>query len=292
MTRWRISRRSVIATGVAAFANRAARGEPSVTIIRTEDGRDLRVSIWPAMGRRRGIVLFSHGALSRPEKYGRLLDPWSAAGFEILAPLHVDSTDHPDHGKYAKSADTWAPRLLDMKALAAFVDAPGFIAAGHSYGGLIALTLGGAEGDVPASVPAPLRDPRAKAVVAFSPPGVVPGKMTLAGYSGLAVPSLIQTGDKDAVVGMPDPRWEAHLAPYEAAPPGDKYALILEGVDHYFGGLICEPTKPGPPRTAQLERAVALSTDFMEAYGAGDAAALRRLDRALAASGPVILTKK
>jgi hypothetical protein len=287
-----ITRRGVLGAGLALTATQAL-AVGSTTTIKAADGRLVTVSIWPAVGAERGVILFSHGALSRPEKYERLLGPWSQAGFKILAPLHVDSTDHPDNALHVKAMDSWRCRIEDMRALSAFAAAPNYIAAGHSYGALTALALGGAEGVLPAGVTGPMRDPLAKAVVAFSPPGVIPMLMTREGYGRLAVPALIETGTADnppPILGGGD--YRTHLAGYDAAPPGDKYALVLDGVDHFFGGLICETNVPGPPQTARLADAVALSTEFLEAYGAGDAAARYKLDAALKTSTGFSLSRK
>lgn len=247
------------------------------------DGRDVRVSIWPASGRPRATILFSHGALSAPEKYERLIVPWSAAGFTVMGPLHEDA-------QY-DMLDSWQARLLDMRALAVFAAVP-YIAAGHSYGALTALTLGGAAAEVPPGLSGPINDPRVTSVVAFSPPGISPGLVTLEGYSTLKVPALIETGDHDVPFNSKDGRWQGHLAAYDAAPDGDKYALVLEGVDHYFGGLICKFDAPGPPQDAQLNAAVGVSTLFIEAYGARSGAARRRLNGAISTTGALRLARK
>jgi hypothetical protein len=137
-----------------------------------------------------------------------------------------------------------------------------------------------------------LRNPRVTAVVAFSPPGAAPGFITDEGYGRLDVPAFIQTGDRDVPLIGSDRRWQAHLTAYEAAAAGDKYALVLDGVDHYFGGLICELDAPGPAQHAQLSSMVALSSIFMDAHGARDGTALRMLDGALTQIGPVQLSRK
>jgi predicted alpha/beta-hydrolase family hydrolase len=276
-----ISRRGAVATAVAMAVSGPALAVGSAANITAEDGRSVKVSIWPAVGEQSGVILFSHGALSSPESYERLIGPWTRAGFKVLAPLHVDSTRHPDHARHGM-IDSWRCRLLDMRALGGFANSPRYIAAGHSYGALTALTLGGAQAVIPPGVAGPLRDPRAKAVVAFSPPGPSPGLITAEGYSHLAVPALIETGDRDvppAAMGGGD--YHMHLTAFDVAPAGDKYALVLEGVDHYFGGLICRLDLPGLPQTQGLGEAAVLSSDFLRAYGAGDASARARLETAL-----------
>ncbi|MBB5686399.1 alpha/beta hydrolase family protein [Sphingobium boeckii] len=276
------------------FAGKA-RAPERVDLI-TAGGRVTQVTHWRA-AKRQGVILFSHGALSSPAKYDPLILPWVAAGFDVWAPLHVDSTDHPDTKAFAGSA-SWRARLEDMQALASHVNAESFIAAGHSYGGLVALTLGGASPTVPEGYSARLRDPRVQAVVAFSPPGHAPGLVTGADYASLAVPAMIQTGTLDnppAAPGTkPDPEgWRSHLLAYDnARPGGDRYALVLDGVDHYFGGLICRPELPGPRQSAPMKQAVALSLQFLEGFGLGRKRGRAGLDARLSESGPVMLRRK
>jgi hypothetical protein len=180
-----------------------------------------------------------------------------------------------------------------MRALAASVVDAGYVAAGHSYGGLVALTLGGAEAVQPQGVSGSLRDPRVVAAVALSPPAPIPGLIEANGYATLAVPALVQSGDRDVPPGLSGDDWKRHLIPYDvAANGGSRYALALAGVDHYFGGLICEQDKPGPQQVAQLEEAIAISTLFLHAYGAGLASARRALQRRLGVDGLVTLTRK
>ncbi len=234
------------------------------------------ITVWAASGTPRGLILFSHGAASAPWKYTPLLQPWAAAGFTIYAPLHVDSTDHPDHATFT-AMQSWPTRLLDLRALSDFVHHAPYVAAGHSYGALVALTLGGATPAAPPGVAAPLRDRNARAVVAFSPPGPTPGLITSSGYATLAVPALIETGDKDIPALVPHGDWRVHLAAFDAAPGPDVYGLVLPGVDHYFGNIICRPDRPDAPQAPQFARAVAISTLFLRAYGGGDREALAAL---------------
>lgn len=255
--------------------------------LETADGRSFAVTRWRAR-RRRGTILFSHGALSAPWKYDALIAPWTAAGFDVWAPLHVDSTDYPDT-KAFPGLMSWPARIADMRALADHVGVERYVAAGHSYGALVALTLGGASPVRPAGIEGPLGDPRARSVVAFSPPGPGMGLIDAAGYATLAVPALIETGTLDLPPGAPArDAWRAHLAVYEAAAAdGDRYALVLDGADHYFGGLICRPDLPGPKQLAQFDLAVARSLAFLRGYGLGDGRA-RRLLKSAARIGPAV----
>lgn len=262
---------------VAGFAQPAMAQD--IVALPTPKGRTVSVSRWAAK-RRRGTILFSHGALSSPLKYRALIEPWVAQGWDVWAPLHVDSTDHPDTKSFAGLA-SWPARIEDMRTLAAHVGTRRYVAAGHSYGALVALTLGGATPTPPKGIDGPLRDLRAVCAVAFSPPGPNMGLIGAEGYATLAVPAFIQTGTKDVPLGMTDPLgWRDHLIAYEApAPGGSRYAMVLDGADHYFGGLICRPELPGPKQTEQLSRAVAASSLFLAGYGAGNRRAVAALNR-------------
>jgi pimeloyl-ACP methyl ester carboxylesterase len=259
------------------IARAAENGAEQITI-RIADGRSSTVTRWRATVSR-GTILFSHGALSAPAKYTALIAPWVAAGFDVWAPLHVDSTDHPDTKQYPGLA-SWPARIEDMRALAEHVGAVRYVAAGHSYGALVALTLGGASPTPPPGVSGPLRDPRAGAVVAFSPPGPGMGLIDAAGYATLAVPGFIETGTADIPAGTPPSPagWRGHLAAYESARTGgDRYALVLDGADHYLGGLICRPELPGPKQQALLDLAVVRSLAFLRGYGLNDGRARQAL---------------
>ena len=160
---------------------------------------------------------------------------------------------------------SWAARIEDLRALSVMLGEERYVAAGHSYGALAALALGGATPMLPEGVKGPLADPRAAVVVAFSPPGAMTPLIDVKGYSTLARPALIQTGTADIPPGATG--WEGHLLAYESAPAcGDRYALVLDGVDHYFGGAICRPELPGPKQTAQLSSAAQLGRVMISAW--------------------------
>lgn len=290
-----LSRRAVVG-GICAGAilpyAQAGAAAPQL-VLQAPDGRAIPVSEWRPKGRAQGVILFSHGAASSPRFYDALIVPWAAAGYHVLAPLHVDSQEHPDTAKYPGLA-SWKARIEDMRALAAHVGNRPRIAAGHSYGGLVALTLGGAKAVPPPGITGPLRDVHVRAVLAFSPPAPVPVLVTEQGYGTLAVPALIQTGTADIVPGMTNADgWQGHLAPFHAAQPGGhRYALVLEGVDHYFGGAICRYDRPGPKQTERLADASRISQLFLRAYGEGRQRSRTALDGLAGDALPVRLLRK
>lgn len=296
-----LSRRAVLAggavaalalpSGLALAAGRAARTFDLVG----PDGRAIPVTEWRPAGRVRGTVLFSHGAGSAPGYYDAFVSAWMAAGHRILAPLHVDSREHPRTKDFPGLA-SWKARIEDMRALVAHIGPAPYVAAGHSYGGLVALTLGGAEPVPPKGMALPLIPRLARAVIALSPPAPIPALVSAAGYGALKTPALVQTGTLDLVPGItpPDPEgWRSHLVPFTAAAPGgSRYGLVLAGVNHYFGGAICDPAQPGPPQVEGLAQAARVTALFLTAYGVQDARARRRLDAQLTDQLPVRLERR
>jgi len=254
-------------------------------------GRKMEVWSWPAEGQSRGIILFSHGAASAPWKYESLISDWVAARYDVYAPLHVDSTDHPLRESYQGMA-SWKARLEDVDRLAEEFGDKDYIMAGHSYGALVALTKGGARAAVPEGYDHSMTDGRIRLVIAFSPPAAIPGFIDKEAYEGLAVPALIQTGTMDNPPGG-NVDWHGHLDAYEMAQAGGhRYALVIEGVDHYFGGAICRPELPGPKLEGELEIAAQISILMMNAFYGSDTDALNQLQSRLSPSGPVVLETK
>ncbi|WP_239026444.1 alpha/beta hydrolase family protein [Novosphingobium decolorationis] len=296
------SRRMVLGGSLALAAALAARpvlalDQPAraTRTLMAPGGREVSVSEWVPEGTVRGTILFSHGAGSAPWHYDLILAPWIAAGYHVLAPLHVDSREHPRTKDFPGLA-SWKTRIEDMRLLIAAIGDTPFIAAGHSYGGLVATTLGGSQGVAPEGISAPFYPRLAKAVVAFSPPAPVPVLMTAEGYGKIAVPALIQTGTIDNPPSIDDPEseaWKGHLAPFDAAAEGgNRYGLVLQGANHYFGGIICDDSQPGPPQLAQIDLANRYVGLFLEAYGQGDAAAKSALDARITDALPARLMAK
>jgi predicted dienelactone hydrolase len=247
----------------------------------TASGRAVTVRlVAPARRRQRlGLLLFSHGANSSPAKYDRLTQAWAAAGYVVAGALHPDSTDHPSKGSTPRPL-VWRQRIEDMRlmldslraierTLDQRLDAKRIAATGHSYGALVAQALGGAEVlDLETKAPTQAFDPRVKAVIAFSPPGPLPGFITAEGWAKMRVPQFVQTGTLD-ILPMIAPQWQAHLASFEAASVMPSVAVVGEGVDHYFGNIIGRPELTIAPQTAGFDASVDLSLRFLAAVMAG-----------------------
>lgn len=213
----------------------------------------------------RGVVLFSTGHGSWPEKYDAVASAWKAAGFAVIAPLHVDSVRHPDQAKFTRGA-SFGERIADMKAASAYATRtwPGkpIVAAGHSFGTLTALCLGGGLSQI-----GDFRDPSVKAVLGFSSPGRIPGLVGAQSYATDSLPVMIVTGDRDVVPGLVTD-WHDHLLAIETSPAGAKYALVYTGGAHELIGHSDD---------ANFATAVGASTNFLRAYALGDVRARKRL---------------
>ena len=239
------------------------------------DGRTIDVSVWTA-AEEQGVVLFSHGWGAQPAAYRRIIDYWAAHGFTVIAPMHTDSMQHPQHAE-ATTQSIFITRLVDLGVVQAYVKAshPGrpLVAAGHSFGALNSLMEGGA-----LTVAGPQTDPDVKAVVALSSPGTIPGVVNPSSFATVTVPVLMVTGDADTVPGfVTEPR--DHRLSFDTSPAGDKMLLTFAGGDH---SLI------GNADAADFDLIAATTLDFMRAHALGDAAAQARLDALTAPEGVTI----
>jgi dienelactone hydrolase len=214
-------------------------------------GRDVPITLVAPQGRLRGVIAFSHGALSSPAKYAALTTRWAAAGYLVIAPLHGDSTDWAGARPAQLEQVPW--RLSDMRLVKAHLPelakragvrlgTAQLHAAGHSFGALIAIAWD---------------DPAIVSVIAISPPGPLPGLPTPVETK----PLLVVTGTKDALP-MVAPKWQDHLVSYTLA-TGPALAYVGTDADHYFGGIYGRPELPGPKAEAAFADLVPLSLEFL-----------------------------
>jgi dienelactone hydrolase len=270
-----------------------------VTLRDPADGRELLLRIaYPAGGQQLPIVLFSHGAYSSKDLYDPIVDAWAARGYIVISPTHRDSVAlGVRRGTSEPRYFTW--RLDDMALILAHLDtvlaqAAGLaeradpqtiVAAGHSFGGLVAQTLGGATyGDAASGATLSRADPRVRAVIIFSGAGVFAPVLRAADFSTLRVPTLVTVGTNDLqqVPGLSGQDWRKQ--PFDLAPAGSKYRLTLDGADHYLGGMVGRDDLPRDPRgPAWLAAFIATSATFLDAYASGRAAARHKLEQQAAA---------
>ncbi|MCK6371755.1 MAG: hypothetical protein L6Q83_10625 [Gammaproteobacteria bacterium] len=62
-------------------------------------------------------------------------------------------------------------------------------------------------------------------------------------------------------------------------PTGQRFRVLVEGLDHYYGGLVHRAPKDVTPDPQALEIYLALSTAFLDAFVREDEAAARYLER-------------
>ncbi len=222
------------------------------------------------------MIVFSHGYNGSPRAYERILSAWVADGFTVVAPLHVDSLRHPRHDEFDGRA-AFSTRLVDLAVTRGYVRAahPGkpMIAAGHSFGSLMSLIEGGA-----VSVAGPIGDQDVKGMLTFSSAGDLQGVVLPATYADLHTPLLMITGDQDLVEGYVTD-WHDHRGPYDRSAPGDKTLMVFAGADH---SLVRDADAD------DFALIVAATTDFLEAFALGDAAAHARLQALAAPEGVTI----
>ncbi|MFN4297023.1 MAG: alpha/beta hydrolase [Brevundimonas sp.] len=247
---------------------------PDVMQIPAPDGRSISISVWTATDER-GVVVFSHGFNGAPAAYQRLLAAWAGHGFTVIAPLHVDSLQHPDHGDYDNVA-AFSTRLMDLavaRAMAgqAHPEKP-LIVAGHSFGSLMSAIQAGA-----VTAAGPMGDPAVQGVIAFSSAGSLPGVVTPDTYATLTAPFLMITGDRDVVPGYVTD-WRDHRAPFDLSPAGDKILMVFEGAEHDLVAAADDAAFAVILRATQA---------FLDAHALNDAEAQAQLD-ALAASGVTV----
>lgn len=274
-----------LAIAPGAHAQVAAPVSPAVAAsaasdltLQAPDGRAIPVKLWTAPDER-GVIVFSHGLNGAPQAYERILTEWAAAGFTVVAPLHVDSRLHPDHADYDNQR-AFGARIADLAVVRGFAKQtrPGkpLVAAGHSFGSLMSLIGAGA-----VTAAGPMGDPDIRAVVALSSAGDLPGLVTPQTYATLTAPLLMVTGDADTVPGYVAD-WRAHRSPFDRSPEGGRMLMIFAAGDHNL-------VRDADP----ADRALMVSTtlDFMRAHALGDAEARARLDSLVAPEGVIVETR-
>ena len=255
---------------------------------------------YPTRGRNLPVVLFSHGAYSSKDQYNRILDVWAAHGYVVVAPTHRDSTTlgavrgSAEPRRFAWRLDDMALLLSQLDvlgrkvpALAGRVDAHTVVAAGHSFGGLVAQTLAGAtyfdqaSGETRSNV-----DAHIVAAIVFSGAGRLPPILRRQDFQSITVPLLVTVGTEDLKqTELSGYRWRRE--PYDLAPSGHKYLLVLEGADHYLGGLVCRDDLPKNPRGPDFVAAFnAMSLAFLDATTRRDSASQASLVNELVRTAP------
>lgn len=263
--------------GMSCAQRLAAPSQEIALSVAAEEGRSVPMTLFaPGEPGAYPLVAFSHGAFASPTRYRAMLAPLAAAGYIVVAPMHIDSEEFGS-AERPSPLDTWNTRNLDMALaldppsgiLAALeqrgltIDRERIAAVGHSYGAIIAQIPGGAVATGPDGTVADFRNETVDAVVGWSPPGEVPGMISGAGWKTLTVPTMTITGTTDILPGFID-NWEAHRASYEYAPAGERALWVGEGIDHYFGGMFGREKSASEDSQRLFQRALAVSVNYLD----------------------------
>jgi dienelactone hydrolase len=255
------------------------------------DQRELVFNVYfPATGDNFPLLLFSHGNWSDKDSYDKVILHWVSHGYSIIAPNHLDccsavqgifnSLRHGQLGLIDGRVADLQRLLQELPAIermhAAFAgkaDPSRLAVTGHSFGAFTAQQFGGAAAlDPDTGEYRSHRDASVKAIVALSPPGPMFDTITADSWLQLTTPTLVTSGTWDVQPRF-WPDWRMHLMSWETAQPGDKYALVTQGADHYLGNLICRVERDQAPQEDALRMVQLASTTFLDAYLKEDMAA-------------------
>jgi predicted dienelactone hydrolase len=254
--------------------------------------RDIRMRVAaPADAGSYPVVVFSHGAFCDPQNYARVTDHWASHGYVVIAPHHPDSPGNRERLRADQASMLMESRIQDLTVVmdtlpqlsaqgAASPDTARAAIAGHSFGAMLAMIKVGLLLRDTGGVAVSRADPRFRAAVVISGVGPMP-QMAENAFDGLTGPLLASGGTRDeGNVGTGEIfPWQWRMAPYDLAPAGDKYSLVLENADHYLGGLICRGDRGGADDFEGVQILAALSLAFLDAYVRDDPAARGFLDR-------------
>jgi dienelactone hydrolase len=285
-----------------------------------ELNKQLPVRISYPVGKTRfPVIVFSHGNGSKGDMYKGFTDYWASHGYVVIQPTHMDSTSlgfktkrdnmremyqqilqvtdtrRQDMSFVVDSLDLIETIVPDLKDK---LDRTKLVAAGHSMGAATAMIVAGMTLLNPMDGYAETSDEtRFKVLLMISDPGTMT-LMPKEPWKGVRVPTLISTGTKD----FSDVGSDRIKAPFKYKIPDSltrslspHHYVLIEGADHYLGGLICRTDVPGPLQHEALRIAAATSTTFLDAYVKNDLNAWRSMrfgDLNAATKGKATLTLK
>jgi hypothetical protein len=271
-------------------------GMSDAVVLTAADGREvpLRV-VYPEAAGPWPLIVFSHGMFSSNAAYMPIFEHWASRGYVIVAPDHLDANygwrpkRNEDVEMLTLSRGADLRLVMDslerigkaVPAMAGSIAPPPYAAAGHSMGTYMAMLQAGLKTRNPLSGKVlEWPDPRIGYVVMSSDPGkmaLMPDDLWL----GATVPTFMTTGTRDFGTSgkgrRPTDFTMERLTGGE--PTGQRFRVLVEGLDHYYGGLVHRAPKDVTPDPQALEIYLALSTAFLDAFVREDEAAARYLER-------------
>lgn len=262
----------LLAAPVAGQTTRPVETVPWTVLHDADRGRWLPVTVCAPRGQDAlPLIVFSHGAFSRPSVYLPLAQFWASHGYICILPTHADSIVYEkrddsndawpgpeDYGAWGKptTQGTWKPmwseRGRDMvfllrntttieraiPKLRGRIDSARLGVGGHSLGAFGAMLASGATVDIPGvGKGQSFADPKLKiaAALLIAPQGRGQQGLTENSWKRMSLPMMVVTGEYDIGVRGEPAEWRKE--PYLLSPPGDKYLLFFAGANHnsYFG---------------------------------------------------------
>jgi pimeloyl-ACP methyl ester carboxylesterase len=192
---------------------------------------------WPAGEGTFPLVVFSQGALCPKNMYAAVTDHWTSHGYVTIAPFHIDSESNGFGFRDLAGKDLVGERIKDMiyildaldviedavPGLSGKIDRDHIAAAGHSFGGQIALAMTGLETtDATTQELIDVADERYDVAVVLSGVGPLPN-IAEGAFSRYTGPVYSSGGTKDlgATGGPTVYPWPWRMAAYFDTPPGD-----------------------------------------------------------------------
>ena len=253
------------------------------TLAVSVENREMSLRIvYPDQGGPYPIIVFSHGTFSSSDKYNLVVEFWAERGYVVILPNHLDANYGIIPSKTEDMIRIIHTRISDMSFILDNLDAiegqnlglkgklnrNQIIAAGHSIGTQVVLVNTGQRIRNPTNnYVTESSEDRFMAAVMLSDPGKM-AMMPDDTWKGGSAPTFLSTGSEDYGL-MGDGRREAEYQneiltlPDEST--GDKYLLLIERGDHYFGGLIHRDVDKAPDYDG-LAIFNAASLAFMDAH--------------------------
>ena len=247
------------------------------------DNREMSLRIvYPDQGGPYPIIVFSHGTFSSSDKYNLVVEFWAERGYVVILPNHLDANYGIIPSKTEDMIRIIHTRISDMSFILDNLDAiegqnPGLkgklnrnqiIAAGHSIGTQVVLVNTGQRIRNPTNnYVTESSEDRFMAAVMLSDPGKM-AMMPDDTWKGGSAPTFLSTGSEDYGLmgdGRREAEYQNEILTLPDEPTGDKYLLLIERGDHYFGGLIHRDVDKAPDYDG-LAIFNAASLAFMDAH--------------------------
>jgi predicted dienelactone hydrolase len=276
-----------------ALGPHAPKSAPALSFRVDPQDKDLNIRVtYPDSPGPHPVIVFSHGALSSKDLYHRITDHWASHGYATILPTHLDSESLGYSFKNPLPRDkVFFGRIGDMTfildsleaiatkaGISGRLDGTRIAAAGHSFGGWMALIMAGLPVTMPDGTSKSFRDERVKAMIAYN--GIGPmDQIGNEGWRDVKIPVFAASGTNDpGATGDGTMRpWRWRIGAYDLAGSKEKYAVSITMGDHYYGGLICREGAGGKPDPEGLSFVNGASTAFLDAYLKADPAARKFL---------------